>query len=643
MPMPVNLLDYSGNPDAPEYRSSLAFSDQGAWFAYGFSNEPQRFGFTGPFLMTQGQGEWCSEMLSGLELINARTNTRLNPKDFTIQQRSYLSHLEQVSESEDLRIEQYLFFSSPHSAIVHTRITNLSDERIALSPSWSGTLFDTGLSISTTKEKVYLNTDRSPAKGIIQLFGNQINYIRHQNSFHTIVQDDLALDPDSSQSWTLGQTFIFPEYDLSAEQKALGLAAKAPEESLDRRIKEKQDQLVRLYNKLALRWQGIPYENLVAKSLLTLQNNTRIAAGELKHSGLFPSYHYKWFLGFWAWDSWKHAVPISQYDTELAKNQVRSMYDFQDDHGFIADCVYRDTTIEKHNYRNTKPPLSGWAVWKVYEQDRDLSFLREMYPKVMLQHQWWYNYRDHDQDGICEYGSTDGSLKAAKWESGMDNAVRFDGSAIVQNSDGAFSLNQESVDLNAYLYAEKQFLIKIGEVLEKSDDVRKFQSQSETLKKKIQSQFFDQKTGWFYDTSLNGDTYIDVMGSEGWIPLWAEVATADQAEAVKANMMRPDFFNTKMPFQTLSAVHPEFEPNGGYWRGPTWMDQAYFGVKGLHNYGYEEEAYAATHKLLHNASGTLDLGTPIRENYDPITGEGLESQSFSWSAAHYLLLLQARP
>jgi|TARA_B110000091_G_scaffold213817_1_gene264563 hypothetical protein len=35
----------------------------------------------------------------------------------------------------------------------------------------------------------------------------------------------------------------------------------------------------------------------------------------------------------------------------------------------------------------------------------------------------------------------------------------------------------------------------------------------------------------------------------------------------------------------------------------------------------------------------LKKGTSIRENYQPITGEGLESENFSWSAGHYLLLL----
>jgi len=40
-----------------------------------------------------------------------------------------------------------------------------------------------------------------------------------------------------------------------------------------------------------------------------------------------------------------------------------------------------------------------------------------------------------------------------------------------------------------------------------------------------------------------------------------------------------------------------------------------------------------------NTEGLVEKGPAIRENYHPITGKGLESYNFSWSAAHYLLLL----
>ena len=69
------------------------------------------------------------------------------------------------------------------------------------------------------------------------------------------------------------------------------------------------------------------------------------------------------------------------------------------------------------------------------------------------------------------------------------------------------------------------------------------------------------------------------------------------------------------------------------------MDQAYFGVKGLMNYGYKEEAVELALKLINNAEGLIVEGT-IRENYNPLTGKGLDATNFSWSSAVYLLLYQ---
>ena len=169
--------------------------------------------------------------------------------------------------------------------------------------------------------------------------------------------------------------------------------------------------------------------------------------------------------------------------------------------------------------------------------------------------------------------------------------------------------------------------------------ISKQQKFLKVLKQKIQSQFYDKEDGWFYDTNLEGNVFIEGEGSEGWTSLWANAATREQAESVKNSMMNPKKFFTKVPFQTMSADHEKFDPLKGYWRGPNWLDQAYFGVKGLRNYGFNEDADKATIQILEGAEGLLGKGESIRENYHPLTGEGLHAQNFSWSAAHVIMLL----
>ena len=42
----------------------------------------------------------------------------------------------------------------------------------------------------------------------------------------------------------------------------------------------------------------------------------------------------------------------------------------------------------ENNFRNTKPPLSSWAIWQVYERSGDAAFVAEMYDAVVRYHQW---------------------------------------------------------------------------------------------------------------------------------------------------------------------------------------------------------------------------------------------------------------
>ena len=294
------------------------------------------------------------------------------------------------------------------------------------------------------------------------------------------------------------------------------------------------------------RWQGyvdtifknstetnVNYQKAAVKSMETLMTNWFSAAGAIKHDGIVPSMSYKWFIGMWAWDSWKQVVATTQFNPELAKNNVRALFDYQitkddkvrpQDAGAIIDCIFYNQNEDRGgdggnwNERNSKPALAAWAVENVYRQTGDKEFLKEMYPKLVAYHNWWYTNRDIDKNGIAEYGGMvhdvcynwtdydyevgqviegvgtvdengfvydknnervvcpDAGVEAAAWESGMDNATRFDLEGNGEDDIGikiftvrndakkpvGYVINQESVDLNAYLYAEKGFLKRNG-------------------------------------------------------------------------------------------------------------------------------------------------------------------------------------
>lgn len=377
---------------------------------------------------------------------------------------------------------------------------------------------------------------------------------------------------------------------------------------------------------------------LAKKCIYTLLNNRQFPIGGLKHEGIIPSYSYKDFNGFWAWDSWKHAFALAEIAPELAKNCIRAMFDYQDSRGMIADCIFADSS--ENNYRNTKPPLASWAVLEIVEKNSDTAFAAEMLPKLVRYHKWWYSNRDHDRNGLCEYGSTDGTLVAAKWESGWDNAVRFDSTKLVKNDLNAWSMTQESADLNAYLFVDKQSISILAKICCNNTLAKTFTADAERLAQIIQEYMWDQELGFFFDIDLKTKKRIKILEPNGWIPLWAGLATKEQAKSICNHIMSPTEFNTFIPFPTVAANNPKFNPEKGYWRGPVWIDQAYFAINGLRKHGYRMEANALMVKLFRNCEGLLDSDAPIRENYHPLSGKGLNAEHFSWSAAHVLMMIK---
>lgn len=626
-----NILDYRGYPTNATDRKSLAFSDQGAWFGFGFYDKNKiDAGFTGPFLMTEQNGVWASECLAKLNINDDRGNSLINWSTSLIAQNSYNSHLEQTFKTEIFLVKQTLFFANGYTALQKNTITNTSNKTIILNLKFKGSSYLESLSFSSLGNTVKINSTKSNAVGYI-LLPTAVRVTKNDYQTYGL---NVTLKPNETKNYQLAYSFVFPQYHFERET----VSSLDFEPLLEKRINEKETHIKKLIALKKEVFKEEKYSKLIAKCLLTLQNNWRIAAEGLPDSGIFPSYNFEWFHGFWAWDSWKHAAAVSLYDKDLAIAQMRSMFHFQEPNGMVADCVYRDTSIEPNNYLNTKPPLSAWAIWKIYTNTGDKKVLEEFYPKVKKYHEWWYSERDHDKDGLCEFGATDNKLEAAKWESGMDNAVRFDTSTIVANDKPkAYSFEQESVDLNAYLYSEKLFLAKIAKVLNNSEE-KNWTQQSNRLKEKIQNQFWDKTTNWFYDTNLKGDSFYKILGCEGWTPLWSKIANVEQAKLVAEKMMDEKIFNTHIPLPTLAANEPKFNPTG-YWRGPVWLDQCCFGIEALENYKLTKEANTLALKLLQNAEGLLEDGMAIRENYQPITGKGLKAQNFSWSAAHLLMLL----
>lgn len=778
-----NLIDRTGTPKQHKDYDSFAnqkfnpFFDLGAWHGFLLPNEKSALGaFTGPMVITQEYGLFIAEKLEQLQISITETNNKR--RNLALSQAKHTQYsapglLLQRYDFTELSLILSLRFTSNRTALIETQIINKLETPLALQLSWQGSLlaqwddkktvhdalpqWHRKLTSDMHSVTLHFSEVRSPWH-ILTSKSSQYQIKRstkattrvNQSTLSYISKKDIIIKANKAFKMVTAQSYFHDAKEKESEALVIEDMLIAPKKYLKSTQQRWQGYLARI-NQDPL--SAMP-SAVAVKSLETLIGNWRSPAGSLLHDSVTPSVTARWFNGVWAWDSWKHAVALSNIDGELAKNNIRAMFDYQiqvtdavrpQDHGMLTDAIFynKDSTRGgdggNWNERNSKPPLASWAVWQVYQATNDVAFIKEMLPKLIAYHQWWYRNRDHNGNGLVEYGATKhryhndengkisfkvqykashnskewlescqlnennwyqcagmdtyqmvlsdgnytgldiGAQHGAAWESGMDNAARFgfinahqlqayadkkyQGNIVNARQDWqvmfyqnlsttgellGFSINQESVELNTYLANEKLLLAKMAELLNEKALAVKYRQASEELAQRINNCFFDEKTGFYYDRQISGRgvspqgvcsgklLVVRGKGPEGWSPLWANIADKTKAERVKKVMLSTDEFNTKVPLGTAALSNPAYDANI-YWRGRVWLDQVYFGLVALDNYGYKKEASQMLTKLLNNAENLTANGA-IRENYNPETGQVQGATNFSWSAAHLLMM-----
>ncbi len=612
-----NLLDLHHEPEFATDRSHEMFFDQGAWHGYALpSADDTGTGFAGPFLGASAGGRWAGSRFATVALSDAQTGKAIPISACDHGGVSLPGALARQACGVEILVSETLFYASASTTLV--RISLIANHATSVRVTLGG----------QQKEVDLPGGDKLTA----QVPGFKVEPEHGDGGRYAFsLPDAIRLRADKAVTFYLQQSY-FPASRGATLEPWTGSPEQAWRQAGER-WKSYLNKSSKLRPELAARED---IRRINAKAVITLLGNWRAPLGDLHHAGLFPSYSFPDFNAFWSWDSWKHAAALASFAPALAKDQVRAMFDYQLPDGMIPDMISRNRA--ENNLRDTKPPLASWAVAEIYRQTKDRTFVAEMFDKLYRYHRWWYTARDHDQSGLTEYGSTDGTLEAAKWESGMDNAVRFDHATMLKNREGQWSFDQESVDLNCYLYQEKLELADMATLLGNKAIADQLRTEAAALQTRIQKVFFDEASGYFFDVSLAQGKPIRAFGPEGWIPLWTGAASKEQAGRVAKILGDPHKFDTVFPFPTLAKDDPRFAPATGYWRGPVWIDQAVFALQGMIRYGMTEQAITMREKLLKNSPGLAET-EPFRETYDPDTGAGQNARNFSWSAAEYFLLI----
>ncbi|MBI2086111.1 hypothetical protein HYT74_02100 [Candidatus Daviesbacteria bacterium] len=378
---------------------------------------------------------------------------------------------------------------------------------------------------------------------------------------------------------------------------------------------------------------------------LFLEN--RKSLGDLQYTvPSLKTYPYQWL-----WDSCFHAIILSHFKIDDAKKEIFSLLSKQFQNGMVPHMIYwknyKNTSFPKIKWGKngtstiTEPPMLAFAVWQIFQKDKDMDFLKSVYPNLYHFYRYLLTERDPHEKHLIGILNPD--------ESGEDNSPRFDlplGLPSVQtlkeNRKRRFKLVEQNIEckfdapfcmrnffwvkdvpFNSIMVTNLKLLAKIAEKVGIGDDAVYFVRQAENIISAMKKFMLEDGIFW----STYGEEYrrIKVKTWAIFAPLFAQIISLKEAkDLVNKHLLSKREFWTNFPVSTTALDEPSFNPDG-LWRGPTWIGANWFIYKGLLNYGFKDIA-----EEIKKSSIFLIQKSGFREYFNPLTGEGLGAQNFTW-------------
>src|SRR5215467_10779696 len=189
-------------------------------------------------------------------------------------------------------------------------------------------------------------------------------------------------------------------------------------------------------------------------------------------------------------------------------------------------------------------------------------------------------------------------------ESGFDISFRF-------GPFGGSTHHFAPVCLNSLLYKAETDMEKFATLLGKSEEAREWQERAQRRKIAMNTYLWNAQRGMFfdYDFADGKQSAYDFIAT--FYPLWAGLATPEQAKAVAGNLGI---------FEKAGGVATSDRETGVQWDLPYgWAPMQLITVEGLRKYGMDEPADRISRKFISMVTANFQRDGTIREKYNVVT------------------------
>lgn len=401
----------------------------------------------------------------------------------------------------------------------------------------------------------------------------------------------------------------------------------------------------------------------------------------------------------WNWDAGFIALGYMRSDFRQACSEMTALFRGQWENGMTPQIVFSVKSMGKYfpgyTFWKTKgvpgkpprvrtsgitmPAVHGFVLQRMLQHAPDVKkarpYFRRMAQKVFRLHQYLYDFRDPDREGLA--------FICHPWESGMDNLpsweevftrIHFEPSEVpsyrrrdLNHVDAPYRPRNHSYDRYIYLvnrlrkmrykepevwqdypfqvqeplfnailnYSNEALLELFAWLRLDSGQIAEWQAQT---KKALNDKLWDEERGLFVSFDRVQKQPVRIATAAGLTPLLCGAPDEARAARMVSVITGTSFSGTHDNPAWLCASTALDEPgfdSRRYWRGPVWININWLLYHGLRRYGYDALAGRIRSESLELVQqyGFWEYYNPLKNLPATEDQAGHGAHSFSWTAA----------
>src|SRR5262249_13968109 len=186
-------------------------------------------------------------------------------------------------------------------------------------------------------------------------------------------------------------------------------------------------------------------------------------------------------------------------------------------------------------------------------------------------------------------------------------------------------------------------LAQMAQMLGRADESAKWKRLAEARKEAVNKYFWNAQAGMYFDYDFLHDRQSNYYYATTFYPLWAGLASPEQAKAVAGNLSQ---------FEHAGGIAMSDRVTGMQWALPYgWAPLQLIPVEGLRRYGFHSDADRVAGEFVSNVYDNFKRDQTIREKYNVITrsttaqvsaGYKANVVGFGWTNGVTLVLLNSK-